>query len=350
MHGFLFLVLSALTGYSRTGAFHNSVPLVQEGIVDIPMFVNAILCLLNAIICVRLVQDEAKSTRCYNAQEQALFRFFKSRCGCNPLQFQHILECGQFLDLPANTVIPHCATSLYLVLQGKIECSATYSSSDGSTRTNYFLKRSGQFFDVKLFNLFSIPVGFDNVDFHATTQTKAKLFVWTARRLVVMRDLPSPALKPYWEYMVLRAVAGIAVRHHLTVNDTLYDSLLVPEHPDWLEGAPSRDFCHTEASPLSRKSDTNQTFWQIARHQCRTMQASICRGIIPPRGVRQRPGVVVPNPKQDYFEMVLLRTSCPSGEFHFLDVSPKQQGETQSDMHVPTTHVANGSRKEAQGN
>lgn len=289
--GFLFLILASLSGQSSDGRF-TDIPLA-DGIIDIPMFVNMILFSLNLFICMRLMQDERPFySKTLNEEEMALFRFFQSRCGVTPLQFKEILTNGQFLQLPANTDVPKCGSTLYLVLEGKVSCKAKFQ---GNIFGENFVKRSGEFFDIKLFNLFSLPVGFDNVEFQAKTLKTTKFFCWDVYGMIAMRETRSPSLKEYWEYMVMRALTGAAIRHHLKGHATLYDSLLIPEHEAWLEGAPSRDFWKRE------KSTGN---WQHCQRQWNMIRSSLLN-IIPPKGVRQRPGIPEGrNPKQAYLELL----------------------------------------------
>ena len=317
--GFLFLVLASLTGHATDGSF-TDMPLA-DGIVDLTMLVNIVLFGLNCFICARLIGDECPR-QTLSEQEQALFRFFQSRCGLTQLQFQSILDHGHFLELPAHTAVPDCQSgcTLYLVLQGKVSCHAKFNNNlFGKT----FVKRSGQFFDIKLFNLFTIPVGFDAKEFHAKTVTRTKFFCWELEGLIAMRDLQSPNLKPYWEYIVLRSLAGIAVQHHLNAQDTLYDSLLVPEHKSWLDGAPSRDFWKQE-KPVGN--------WKHVKRQLGIIRNSLWH-IIPPHGVRHQPGIVTANPKQAYMELVCKAAAtdreapCFPNALHTNDETPVVEEE-----------------------
>ena len=312
--GFVFLVLASLSGYATDGSFHYS-PLLDDGIVDVTMCVNAVLFLLNLFICARLIGDEFAGKK-LSEQEMALFYFFRARCGMNTLQFQHILKNGCFLDLPADTVVPDTDSVLYLILEGKVSCQVKFS---GDRLDKVFLRRSGQFFDIKLFNLFSLPVGFDDKEFHAKTCQRTVFFCWKIHGLIAMRDLESPSLRQYWEYMVLRALTGIAVQHHLNETATLYDSLLVPEGKGWLDGAPSRDF---------RRQQTPGGNWELLKGQLRILQDSFLQ-IIPPHGVRHRPRILESNPKQAYMELVCKTAAMDEGEApRFLnhDADPAQDG------------------------
>jgi hypothetical protein len=109
-----------------------------------------------------------------------------------------------------------------------------------------------------------------------------------------MRNANSPSLNEYWQYIILTSLTGSAIRHHLKKNDTLYDSLMIPEHKSWLDGAPSRDFWKQPAAYGS---------WHHWQEQFEVIKSAF--GLIPPRGVRQHP--CIPdgiNPKQAYIELL----------------------------------------------
>ena len=312
--GFLFLVLASLSGHSQNGSFHlDTMPLAQ-GVIDVTMFINLVLCLLNAYVCARLVwDDQSPSQQHWSEAERALFHYFHARCGTTPLQFQCILQNGSFVTLPAQTVVPDTQCTLYLVCQGQVQCEAKFHNEQADTKS--FFKRSGQFFDIKLFNLFGLPVGFDNIEFRATTLTPCQLFAWPLDGVVAMRESQSPSLLPYWEYMVLRALTAVAVQHHLKATDTLYDALLLPEDPAWLDGAPSRDFVTSQHAgrPSGRTPDSG--WW---RQQLRILRAAWWQ-IIPPHGIRHRPGAVTyVHPKRLQLEHQCRAAAKAKLKFSFL--------------------------------
>lgn len=270
--GFLGLVLAALSGYDPKGSFEE-IPLSQ-GIIDIPMLINMILFLLNVYICIRLVLDEVPR-RMDNEEEQELFNFFQARCGCTHVEFQEIYKNGRFLHLPKDSIVPNCRCRLYLVLEGQVKCQCKFHG----VSTVPFMKRSGEFFDIRMFNLFTIPIGFDNTDFEAVTTMDTKLFFFDFQGIMAMRQVP--LLSKFWEFTVLRSLAAAGVRHHLKKTDTLYDSLLIPEENVWLEGEKSRDFSSHARPPT------------VVR-QLRRLASSF--QIIPPHGVRHVPGILETNP------------------------------------------------------
>lgn len=293
--GFVGLVLAALSGYSPSGSF-EFIPLA-EGIIDIPMFVNMGLCALNFYVCIRLIRDELW-TNIQDDDELALLFFFQARCGATDVEFQSIFKNGYFLDLPRDTEVSECRFRLYLVVEGKVECHCKFHGEP----TEPFIKRSGEFFDIRLFNLFTFPIGFDNTDFRAFTMMDTKLFCWELEGLQAMRKVPM--LINYWDFTVLRSLAASGVRHHLKATDTLYDALLIPEEHDWLDGARSRDFM-----PRSQKPTILRELERVARSF----------HVIPPHGVRHSPRILEPNPmnvrmEQTFKDSILLSTTQENEE------------------------------------
>ena len=341
--GFFFLVLAKMSSYSLNGSFDVSALGITRGEMDIPVMINGVLFLLNLFVCARLVNDERPKAHLLSEEEQAMYRFFHSRCGLTHLQFHEILRHGQFVELSAGAEVPHVESCLYLVLQGKVQCETSTQGSNNTmgcsshttkqhqdnhnhTHNNnpqsplhFFFKRSGEFFNIKLFNIFTIPVGFDSFAFQARTVTPCRLFGWSVDGLVAMRDMQSPSLIAYWEYMVLRAMVSSAVRNHLTADETYYDSWLIPEECAWLEGAPSRDFAKP-SQPVGN--------WLHAQRQLRILYNSLWH-IIPPHGVRHRAGYNSSfgngqrNPKQAYVE--LYSKAKAAQQFHFLTNDPPSQ-------------------------
>ena len=294
MGGFLFLVLNSISGMSMDGSFSTDTLVFANGKIQITLIVQALLFLLNLVVCSRFISDEIPKRK-LTEEERALYQFFHCRCGLTRLQFDEILKHGHFTELESNKEVPNLESTLYLVLEGMVECSTSFFSETEEGQ-DAFLKRSGQFFDIKLFNLFTLPVGFDADEFRAKTVTNTKLFGWTVKGLIAMRESFSPSVLPFWEYMVLRTLADAAVRHHLRATDTVYDAWLVPEDPDWLDGAQSRDF--RRPAPVDHG-------WPAVSCQLAKMFRSLLK-IFPPRGVRHgTPSMVLKrNPVQDCIEVM----------------------------------------------
>ena len=78
-------------------------------------------------------------------EERALFNFFRARCGLTPVEFKAIYQAGGWLLVDEGCELPHCRRRLYLVVEGKVSCTSNFNGK----WTQEFLKRSGQFFDLR---------------------------------------------------------------------------------------------------------------------------------------------------------------------------------------------------------
>jgi hypothetical protein len=294
MMGFFFLVLAEMSGYSLDGSISMETLAFLNGKIVLTFIINICLFFINLVIVCRFISDEIPKQK-LNEEEQALYQFFSCRCGVTRLQFDEILKQGQFIELEADLEVPYVESTLYLVIQGVVQCQTSLNDKIEEGH-DAFLKRSGQFFDIKLFNLFTLPVGFDANEFRAKTITKTKLFGWTVKGLINMRESHSPALLPFWEYMVLRTLSDAAVRYHLRAVDTVYDAWLVPEDPEWLKGAQSRDF---------KRLTQPEKGWAVASRQFCIMFHSLLQ-VFPPKGLRNGTPCMnlKRNPVQDGIEIM----------------------------------------------
>eukprot|EP00557_Chaetoceros_sp_GSL56_P002960 CAMPEP_0176487404 /NCGR_PEP_ID=MMETSP0200_2-20121128/6110_1 /TAXON_ID=947934 /ORGANISM="Chaetoceros sp., Strain GSL56" /LENGTH=157 /DNA_ID=CAMNT_0017884223 /DNA_START=725 /DNA_END=1195 /DNA_ORIENTATION=- len=152
---------------------------------------------------------------------------------------------------------------------------------------------------------------------------KTKLFGWDICSLVEMRDLKSPSLLKFWEFTIIRSLSAVAIRHHLKKNDTLYDSMLIPEDESWLWGARSRDFAPRVPS---------KSIWQKIKGQFVIFANSM--QLLPPRGIRHRPGIIEVNPKQVALEMKCKGARSKSNRFLRL-LSSKVGGKDELDLSCP---------------
>ena len=102
-----------------------------DGTIDIPLILYTVLFLLNLAICLRLIDDDRPRRR-LSREVDALFHLFRCRCGLRRLEFNEILNHGQFLDLGANIAVPLVDSRLYLVLKGVVECRARTQADPAS--------------------------------------------------------------------------------------------------------------------------------------------------------------------------------------------------------------------------
>lgn len=237
-HAYFLMVLAAWSGYSSDGSFSSETVPFADGSIDLALIFYTILCIWNAGACFCLL-DDLRPRKKLPLLDQTLYNFFRRRCGVTRVEFDEIRRQGHFLELGADEQVPNTDSTLYLVLEGLVECET--KGRHPRRVATMFPKRSGQFFDLKHLNIFSLPVGFDSLHFKATTATKTKLFAWPMNSLIAMRDSQSPCLRPFWEFMVLRSLARDSIRHHLQEADET-GSWPLPESPEWWDGGPSYDF------------------------------------------------------------------------------------------------------------
>jgi len=238
------------------------------------------LFLLHLSVVTRLVADEWEGGFASEDEEQ-LFQFFEARCGLKYVEFKTILQHGHWLQLGPDEAVSDCHDRLYLVVEGWASCRALFNGQ----WTDPLVKRSGQFMDLHMMNAFTLPIGLENSRFQAQTETSTLLFYWTTQDIQAMQAA-NPLLRRFWQFVILRSLAGEVVKHHLAETDTLYDSLNIPEDQAWLQGARSRDF--TTSSCPAKSHRLLVRLWQL-------LVASF--SLYPPRGIRHSPYTQPPSAK-----------------------------------------------------
>jgi hypothetical protein len=166
-------------------------------------------------------------------------------------------------------------------VDGVVTCGARYNGA----WTRDISKRSGEFFDYRLFNVFRVPVGFANESFEAQTVTPVLLFSWDIVDLTAMSHCSSPNLGAYWSLIVLQSMSHAAQRHHngWRAADTR-DVFDQPEGSEWVDGARSRNFVAPPPPPPPKLS-----LRQWFRHRVARLRANIA--VLPRHGMRHRPQV-----------------------------------------------------------
>eukprot|EP00873_Tetraselmis_striata_P010943 jgi/Tetstr1/431207/TSEL_020919.t1 len=275
---YLFLLLAAASGFSVDGSFSSLV--FADGNIDVIFIVNLFLFLLHLSVVTRLVADEWEGGFASEDEEQ-LFQFFEARCGLKYVEFKTILQHGHWLQLGPDEAVPDCHDRLYVVVEGWASCRALFNGQ----WTDPLVKRSGQFMDLHMMNAFTLPIGLENSRFQAQTETSTLLFYWTTQDIQAMQAA-NPLLRRFWQFVILRSLAGEVVKHHLAETDTLFDSLNIPEDQAWLQGARSRDF--TTSSCPAKSHRLLVRLWQL-------LVASF--SLYPPRGIRHSPYTQPPSAK-----------------------------------------------------
>jgi hypothetical protein len=114
-----FLVLASVSGNSPDGSFDNA-PL-KDGVIDINMLMQLGLLALHFIVSTRLLLDDhTPKTLPDDNDAEALYNYFRARCGLTQLEFWAIYKQGGWLELERGEEVPHCGHRLYLVVDGMV--------------------------------------------------------------------------------------------------------------------------------------------------------------------------------------------------------------------------------------
>ena len=288
-NAYFWLVVAALSGRVPSGSFAD--PPILRGEIDVTAIINSIIFLAHAANVTLLIADDC-SSRPRDPEDRPLLNFFSNRCGLTAAEFKDFRKHGRWVSVREGQPIPECDRHLYLVVEGVVDCKIVDMGSHKYSIT----KRSGQFFDFKLFNIFCLPLDpFDNLSFQAVAVTDCKLFAWDVPGLKEMAK--SPVLVRFWEFTGLRALASETSVRHLSEEQPLHDCRCVLEDVSWMEGALSRDFADMGVEPRGFCARVAGVLRWVARSVA----------VLPPRGIRHRPRLTAPNRVSE----ALVTSACP---------------------------------------
>jgi len=217
-----------------------------------------------------LVLDEQSMKRFDEVDCESLFQFFKRRSGIGRRDFLEILNKGKWTHIPrAGTVIP-TDLDFHLIVEGYVNCEIEgwrrrdddylqYKSEPFKVKLG-----SGEVFDLRLANVFDVPIGFFNTSFEATTVSNdVLLFSWSIDALNQFTRAP-PVVTQAWRNLIAFSVADIAHRPWLTAV----------EHHDHMRGQRHTDFAIPPAE-LEPKS----TWYDFFAWVLRSMNPRMPRGL-----------------------------------------------------------------------
>eukprot|EP00055_Hartaetosiga_balthica_P003989 m.9720 g.9720 ORF g.9720 m.9720 type:complete len:351 (+) comp3529_c0_seq1:152-1204(+) len=240
--GYLFLLISALTGFPDFKQIFFNDSLGDAG----PLYFvdTAVWCCLtlpfHAYAVFRCLQDEMKIT--FDEDTEKVWRFFYRRSGMGRLELRRVIKNASWVTVKKGETIIDGNRNLqyfFLIVEGVIEFSSKYQ---GITSTPRQL-RSGDFFDMKLGNLFGVNLGFNHDVFHACASTDCTLLMWSFDDMNAMATQEAPAISSYWRSMILFSVSHELNRLHegMTLVGA-EDTQNIAEDPSWMQGGISRDF------------------------------------------------------------------------------------------------------------
>lgn len=193
---------------------------------------------------VRLLWDERPMHAFPEADEEALYQFFAVRGGITRTDFVSILERGSWLRVAERgTEIP-CSDRMHILVQGAVDCKIRGWKRKASDPFNpesvRILLTSGQIFDLMHANVFKLPIGFFNQEFHATSVVdNTVLFSFPLAALADFANGP-PVIVQVWRNMVAFAVADVAHRQTPEPTGSPTPAEFGKRHPDFSLPPPTK--------------------------------------------------------------------------------------------------------------
>jgi hypothetical protein len=180
---------------------------------------------------VHLLLDQRSGAKFDDENSESLYQFFRRRSGIGRRDFQFILTKGKWTRIKELGVRLDTSHELYLVVEGTVDCQIedwhrrvdeteqAASPGLGRERRGVFKVRlmSGEMFDLRLANVFDVPVGFLNSSFEARTGSKETLvFSWSVDALLEMKRSATPLVLQGWRNLIAFCVADVAHRPYIS--------------------------------------------------------------------------------------------------------------------------------------
>lgn len=291
------VLIFVLTGLPASGQWVGN---LQELALDTLLWA-AVNLLFHGIAFFRVFSDEIndKYAKLKTEDDKALFRMFNRTAGMHLLEFIQVRELGEWRRYKPGEVLTTHGQSLtraFLVVEGVVEASLTKIGSTEPFKKLVYL--SGHVFNLYIFNIFGVRIGFMDDTMHTVAQTDCLVFSWSLESLDVLANKRPPAvaiaLRNFLLYEVCRnfnELEGHLVRDSEgQVEDT--DALLDGR-------GRARDFRPWQAAEVESMKEANKHIlkrafmWFVQRF-----------GPIPPRGIQHL--VTVPSFGTKYVRQYML--------------------------------------------
>ncbi|KAI9010549.1 hypothetical protein DFJ74DRAFT_684864 [Hyaloraphidium curvatum] len=182
---------------------------------------------------VRLFLDEWPMKPFAAPNDEALYRFFNLRTGISRVDFVDILGRGEWVHVYERDKQLPTEGYLYILVDGAVECTITdwrrRPTDERREETSRFVLGSGDMFDLKLVNVFSIPVGFYSEGFEARSASEETLlFAWPVDVLADFATKYPPVVGSAWRNLIAFSLADVAHAHTNPTRNSKYS----PEDPE----------------------------------------------------------------------------------------------------------------------
>lgn len=192
---------------------------------------SSIAFILHSWAFLVLLVDEREGKRFDDDDTESLYRFFLNRSGISRRDFHPIFTKGKWTRISRVGSNIDTDKELFVLVEGSVDVEiegwhrrqdleispdgpVAKSSTSTSDSEPYKIRLySGELFDLRLANVFRVPVGFFNKSFGARTASEnVLLFSWPIEALEEFSTKSPPVIIQAWRNMIAFAVADIAHR------------------------------------------------------------------------------------------------------------------------------------------
>lgn len=193
MMAYVNILINVLTGRPSSGHWVGN---VHELALDTLLWAATTL-LFHGIAFSRLVRDEVYHiyAKLKTEDDKALFRMFNRTAGMHLLEFIQVRELGEWRRYKRGEVLTTHDQSLsraFLVVEGVVEASLTKLGDTKPFKKLLFL--SGHVFNLYVFNIFGVRIGFMDGTMYTVAQTDCLVFTWSLNSLDVLANMRPPAV------------------------------------------------------------------------------------------------------------------------------------------------------------
>jgi len=193
-----------------------------------------------------LIMDERSRGRFEDDHVESLYQFFLNRTGVARRDFVRILNNGRWTRIVHKGTRIDTDKELYLIVEGYVDCEIDgwrrreddrqFTERERKSKGSSFRIRlgSGEIFDLRLANVFDVPVGFFNTSFGARTASdNVLLFSWSLDALEEFSHRSPPVIVQTWRNLIAFAVADIAHRPLMSEEERMKHMIKDSKHADF---------------------------------------------------------------------------------------------------------------------
>jgi hypothetical protein len=178
-----------------------------------------------------LLVDERRMKRFSDANSESLYQFFLKRTGISRKDFLPIIKSGKWTRCLGKQMSIPTDVDFHLLVEGFVDVEIEgwkrrdeENDIEQARPVSKIRLYSGEVFDLRLANVFDVPIGFFNTSFAAQSSSdEVLLFSWdlSALNSFASSNKSSPVITQAWRNLIAFSVADIAHRPWQTEAERL---------------------------------------------------------------------------------------------------------------------------------